>query len=221
MGKILLTIGEPGTGKSRAIKNLDPKTTVIIKPNNKDLPFAGARRLYKDKENSFRVSSFIEVGKLLRQINKGDKFKTVIVEDITHLFNRRVMKDSHRKDFDKWNEMATEAYFGLLGYEDELREDLYVILTGHIDHIINSDGDSITQLLTPGKLLDKSVKIQSWVTYIFHTEVKEEEGAIKYSFLTNKDGSGREAKSPEGCLDLHEENDYKAIIEKIEAYQNK
>ncbi len=221
MGKIILTIGNPGTGKSRAIKNLDPATTVILSPNSKDLPFPGSRKFYNlENKNLFNINNFNSLGILLRKINKGTKFKTVVVEDITHLFSKRVMKDAGIKGFDKWNELAADAFNGLLAYESELREDLYVILVGHTDHSINADGEEEIKLLTPGKLLENKVKIQSYVTYILHSHVINEDGVIKYRFLTNLDGSGKEAKSPEGCLELLEENDYKAIIDKIEAYQN-
>ena len=221
MGKIILTIGDPGTGKSRGILNLDPETTAILQPNSKDLPFKGGRKKYNvESKNVFKVNSFNNVGMLLKKINEGTKFKTVIVEDITHLFSKRVMKDAAIKGYDKWNEMAVDAFNGLLEYEDRLREDLYVILHGHVEEMRDADGEPITKLLTPGKLLDKNIKIQSYVTYVLHSHVINEDGVIKYRFLTNLDGSGKEAKSPEGCLNLLEENDYKIIIDKIEAYQN-
>lgn len=75
-------------------------------------------------------------------------------------------------------------------------------------------------MLTPGKLLDNVVKIPSYFTYILHSIVYEDSGDIHYKFLTNRDGSGKEAKSPEGCLNLLEDNDIAEIIKKIEAYQN-
>ena len=71
---------------------------------------------------------------------------------------------------------------------------------------------------TPGSLLDRQIKIPSYFTYVLHTDVTEENGVMKYRFLTNNDGV-RIAKSPEGCLEKFEPNDYKAIIDKIELYQ--
>ena len=49
MGNMILVIGDPGTGKSTAIEGLDPKSTVIIKPNNKQLPFRGSSKLYNEE----------------------------------------------------------------------------------------------------------------------------------------------------------------------------
>jgi len=104
--------------------------------------------------------------------------------------------------------------------EKQLRDDLYVILIAHTTTAINSDGESETFMLTPGKLLDNIIKIPSYFTYVFHSVVLEDNGKVSYKFLTNRDGSGKEAKSPEGCLDLLEDNDLKRLIDKIEAYQN-
>jgi len=81
MGKMILVEGCPGSGKSRAIVNLDPSTTFIIKPNSKDLPFVGSRSLYKEGINVTRTTDFSVVREILEKINKGTKFKTVVIED--------------------------------------------------------------------------------------------------------------------------------------------
>jgi len=82
MGRIILTIGEPGTGKSRAILNLDENTTLLVKPNRKELPFKGGAVKYsKEKGNVVNCSTFPELKTILISANNGAKFKTIIVED--------------------------------------------------------------------------------------------------------------------------------------------
>jgi len=221
MGKIILAEGMPGTGKSRAILNLDPATTVIIKPNKKDFPFPGARKIYSEANgNVFTTKNFDTLRTLIEKINKGTKFKTIVVEDLSHYFNHRVMRDATKTGYQKWTDMAVDAFNGLLSIEDDLREDLYLIIIAHVQITQDAEGNKVVALLTPGKLLENLIQIPSYVTYVLHTEVFEADGKINYKFLTNRDGSGKEAKSPEGCLELLEDNDYAAIIAKIEAYQN-
>jgi len=221
MGKLIIVEGEPGTGKSRGIMNLDPKTTLILSPNNKDLPFPGGRRLYsKELKNLVQLNSIAQIGDILKKVNEGKAFKTVIIEDITHFFTRRVMEDAAVKGYDKWTEFAYDVFFSILDFEKYLRDDLYLIVIGHTNSQTLSNGTVKYFLQTPGKLLDNTVKIPSHSTYILHTSVDEVDGKIVYRFLTNRDGTDREAKSPEGCLELFEPNDYQLIIDKIEKYQN-
>jgi hypothetical protein len=222
MGKMILVEGAPGTGKSRAILNLNPETTLIIKPNNKDLPFPGSRVKYVDGVNVVKTTDFADVRSTLEAVNKGTHFKTVIIEDITHLFSKRVMHDASDTGYAKWTNLAIDAFSALVDMEEQFREDLTVIIIGHTQVDKDQNGFNTYVLQTPGKLLENVIKIPSYFTYVLHTDVEEGlDGIPTYYFLTNRDGSGKEAKSPEGCLNLREPNDYALIIEKIDAYHNK
>lgn len=216
----ILVLGEPGTGKSRAIKNLDPKTTFIIKPNNKQLPFKGAAGLYgKDKKNVHVTSDFREAGALIRQINTdGKHIKTVIIEDLTHFFSARVMKDAAISGFNKWMDLANDVFNAFVAVEAELREDLNLIIIAHTASSTDTEGNYIVTLQTPGKLLENNIKIPSYFTYVLHSVVKEAGDKIDYQFLTNREG-GKLAKSPEDCLPQHIENDYAKILDLIHKYQ--
>ena len=219
MARAILVIGEPGTGKSRAIKNLDPKETVIIKPNSKELPFRGGAKSYILGKNMFVVKSLVAVGKLLDEINKAPKIKNIVIEDLTHYFSKRVIDERGTKGYDKWTELAAHTKLYIIDKESELRADMNLFIIGHVTATQDAAGKSSVNIQTPGKLMDNSIKIPSYFTYIFHTFVDEDEdGVTQYRFLTNKDGV-REAKTPEEMFPKFIPNDYKAIIDTIEAYQ--
>ena len=65
MAQSVLIIADSGTGKSTSMRNLDPKSTVIVNIANKPLPFKGWKSNYttmnKDnpKGNLVSVSSAI------------------------------------------------------------------------------------------------------------------------------------------------------------------
>lgn len=221
MGQMILVIGEPGTGKSTAIEKLDPESTVIIKPNNKPLPFRGGASKYNlEKKNVVVIKEFKELEQTLNAINSSTsgKIKTVIIEDLTHYFSHRVMKDAKTSGFQKWTDMAKECFDAIIKFESNLREDLDVIVVGHTDRSVDSLGNTVVGLQTPGKLLENNIKIPSYFTYILHTDVVESNGKMEYRFLTNFDGN-KLAKTPVGCFDKYIPNDYKLVLETINKYQ--
>lgn len=219
MGRIILVIGEPGTGKSRAMLNLDENTTLLVKPNRKELPFKGGAVKYSTKKgNVVHCTTFPELKTILTKANEGVNFKTIVIEDFTHFLTSRVMADVKITGFNKWSDLAADVFNSLIKMEEKLRDDLNVIIIGHTEKNTDVQGNSIITLQTVGKLLDNQIKIPSYFTYVLHTNVQEINGKMEYSFLTNSDGV-RLAKSPEGCLEKFEPNDYALILDKITKYQ--
>lgn len=220
MGKSLLILGEPGSGKSRAMINLNSETTVIVSPNNKDLPFKGGATKYVVDKNYFKVTSFEGIQKVIEGVNaKMPKIQCIVIEDLTHFFSERVMRDAKIKSYDKWTDLAVDAFNALVKSTNNLREDLWIIVIAHTTTSSDVQGNQIITLQTPGKLLENAVKIPSYFTYVLHTDpIMGADNKMTYRFLTNTDGV-RIAKSPEGCLNLYEENDYAVIIDKINKYQ--
>ena len=68
------------------------------------------------------------------------------------------------------------------------------------------------------KLLDKMITIEGLFTYVFFTQVINEDGSIKHKFLTNSDGTCT-AKTPMGMFeDLLIDNDVALVLDKIREY---
>ena len=82
------------------------------------------------------------------------------------------------------------------------------------------DRGKTIKMRTAGKLLDNSVNLPSYFTYILHTEVLDkEDGGKDYKFLTNTDGT-KEAKTPLDCFDeLFIDNDLNMVIDTILQYE--
>lgn len=235
----ILVIGEPGTGKSRAIKGLDPKTTVIIKPNNKPLPFPGWMNSYKLNSNMFMFKTFPAIADLIlgphpkkadgspdrtkaRDVSKGinaaTQIKTVVIEDITHYFSKNVMDNAANKGYDKWTELAVLAFNNIVSLESEVRQDLDLIIIAHVEGTIDAAGNAEIGIQTPGKLMDKIIKIPSYFTYILHAKVDYSEDVPRYVFQTNRDNV-RLAKSPELCFKFEIDNDYGYVLKRIHDYE--
>ena len=67
MSFLIGIVGEPGTGKTTAMRNLEPSTTYMVNCTNKPLPFRNSTRLYSvDKKNYFSSSNYNEVLQRIR-----------------------------------------------------------------------------------------------------------------------------------------------------------
>src|SRR5690606_9335533 len=198
----VLVIGNPGTGKSTSWENMNPEECVIITPNAKPLPWEGSRKQYEIGRNRIMTNKLVDLPAILKTISSNfPQVKYILVDDLTHFFNARTLDPTfiNRKfgndAYAKWNELGADIFAAVAGVETELRDDLIVVYNAHTE--MGDDGKVVLQ--TPGRLLDKTVKIDSYFTWIFHTRVIRGEMGISYKFLTNDDGECL-AKTPKGAF---------------------
>ena len=52
--KLIGIVGETGTGKSTAVKHLNPEETYIINVAKKELPFKGSQKLYNTENKNYK-----------------------------------------------------------------------------------------------------------------------------------------------------------------------
>lgn len=93
----VLILGDSGTGKTTSVSTLDPKSTFIICPDEKELPFKGWKKNYKtsfsengklDLQNTnFYQTTDVNVVKLLLQkiSDEMSHIKVVLLDTITNL----------------------------------------------------------------------------------------------------------------------------------------
>lgn len=237
----ILVLGESGTGKSRAIKGLDPKTTIILKPNNKALPFPGWAANYKVGANMFVLTNIRSIGDTIlgpfpakstadptpdrtkprqsaKGINAATHIKTVVVEDFTHYMTGKVVADAKINGYDKWTDLAVWVYQNMADIESKLRPDLDIIFIAHTGIKETVEGNAEIGMQTSGKMLD-SLKLPSYFTYVLHAKVIFKDDTPVYVMQTNRD-SFRMAKTPEGMFPLEVENNYGTILDRIHKYEN-
>lgn len=222
---LILTEGRSGTGKSTAWENIPAEEAIVITPNAKDLPFGNSAKNYIAGVNRLTTNQLTGLPGILKIINDTKPHvKYVLVEDFIHYFNARLMdkgfiaRKTGNDAFAKWNELAADTLPVISGQCEQFRDDLFIVFNAHVE--MNEDG--IIALQTPGKLLEKSINLVSYFTYVLHTDVsKQADGTMKYQYLTNFDGI-REAKTPKGCFtSQYIPNDLKAVIDTIKHYQGK
>lgn len=232
MANKILIEGKSGTGKSYAARNLDPKSTFIICPDEKELPFKGWKKNYvtaktengsidMSKTNFYKTTSPAHIQKALTYVSEHRKeVKVILIDTITLMMNADFMSYAKTPGWDKYTDMALNVYNIIKGI-DKLRDDLTVIVLAHVD-VDNSTGSSQRSFMVPGgKLIKEKITIPSMFTVVLETIVEHSEsGESEYYFLTQNDGYG-EAKSPAEMFPKKKiENDYKHVLECIHKYEN-
>lgn len=215
MSKVIGVMGESGSGKTTAMRTLDPETTFYIDCDKKGLSWRGWRKQYNADNKNYVQTDFEQtVYNLFDRINKEETFKkvkTIVVDTLNGIMVSNEVRRMKEKGYDKWVDLA-QCVWELLNRAHELREDLTVIFLCHSQTQKEDDGYTFTRIKTSGKKLDK-LNVESKLTTVLHAIVKDG----NYYFETHANNST--AKTP---LDAFEDdvipNDISMVLEALKEY---
>lgn len=235
MAELILVMGKSGVGKSTSLRTLPPSQTIVLSPNAKSLPFAQSAKNYVRGQNLFVNNNMmggsddakfalekVDIKAFIRTVaEKAPGVRYLVIEDFTHYFSSRILsksflaQNSGNAAFQRWNQFGADVYDTIFRDTQNLREDLYIILLHHTS--LNEEGYHAFK--SPGKLLDNTIDVPSYFTYIFHAMTTQSEKQTNYVFQTNKD-SIYHAKTPMGAFpELHIPNDMKVVLDTIDKYR--
>jgi len=219
--KLIGVVGETGTGKSTAIKHLDPKETYIINVASKELPFKGSGKLYnEDNRNYKEIDDPTEITRLLKTISeKAPHIKNIVIEDSNYLMGFRMVEKAMETGFTKFSVMAKDMV-DMFRTARSLRDDLCIFYFSHPETIEDAGEIVGYKIKTAGKLIDNQVLLEGLLTVCLYTDVEETKDGVIYSFLTNRYRK-KPAKSPDGMF--HETkipNDLQYVKDHVIEYYN-
>ena len=208
MAKMLLIIGEGGSGKTSSLKNLSPKEHFYIDCDKKGLNYKGWKEDYIEKKNYFKTNDGETVAKLLQEIsNNKPEFKYVTIDTINSIMIADEMKRMKGKSYNEWQDLA-KCIFDLIDIVPDLRDDLTVIFIGHTQ----TEDDGFTRLLTNGRKLNK-IGLEKYFNTVLLSKAKDGE----YIFETRANNST--ARPPMDAFDeLEIPNDITKVLEVIKDY---
>ncbi len=212
----ILISGESGSGKSTAIRHLEPKETFIINVIDKPLPFKNFKKDYtafsSDKtEGNYYVSdnskTILNVIKYVS--NSKPDIKNIIVDDFQYVMANEFMRRALEKGYEKFSQIGQNAW-EIINESSRCRQDLNIFFMCHND--IEEDGKS--RCKTIGKMLKDKITIEGMFTVVLHSVVQDSQ----YKFLTQYDGI-HIAKSPIGLFEeKYIDNDLNLVVNKINDY---
>ena len=231
MAKGVLIIGESGTGKSTSVSALNPAETFIINVQGKDLPFKGFYKSYKavdissgpPKEgNLLNSSDPAIIRKAVAYVNDHrPDIKNIVIDDWQYVAATEFMNKAEQKGFDKFTSIGKNIWSIANLAKECSRTDLTIFYLTHSESAMDeATGARYMKAKTVGKLVDNVITLEGMFTIVLYTDVEKTKEGIKYSFVTQNNGSTT-AKSPMGMFEEYKiPNDLEYVKAKIEEYYN-
>lgn len=218
MAKVIGLMGESGSGKTTAMRNLPPEETFYLDCDKKGLNWKNWKTQYNvDNKNYWASDSFSIVSGLLRKINDNENFrhiKYVVIDTLNGLMVAEEMRILAMQSGDKrsaWSDLAQNGW-AIINQALEMRQDVTVIILCHSETISDDNGIIRTRIKTNGRKLEKLVLESKMTTVIWAVR---QDG--KYKFILSADGST--CKVPLGSFETDEcDNDITIILKALEEY---
>lgn len=218
MSNAILIIGDSGSGKSTAIRNLPPEETFIINVMDKSLPFKGAKKNYIRLSpdgltgNYYSSDDSANILRVIKMVNaKRPEIKNLILDDFQYSLCAEFMRRASEKGYDKFTDIGKNAW-QIIRDLITTREDLYCYVLSHSD----TDPNGKVKCKTIGRMLDDKVVLEGLFSVVLHAMIIDGQ----YKFLTQGD-SIHISKSPMGMFPTKlVDNDLATIKQYMTQYLN-
>ena len=201
MGTAVLILGRTGSGKSYAIKTMDPEKVGIFEVEKQHLPF---------KAKDFKVAKNATY-QVIAAVFKEPGLKAYVIDDSQYLMVNELFDRAKETGYQKFTDIALH-FRNLIHYiNHDLPDDVIVYFLHHTETDSNT-GE--IKAKTVGKMLDNALTVEGCFDIVLLASVENK----KHFFITQSDGYTT-AKSPEGMFDdLKIPNDLNYVDTKIREY---
>lgn len=218
MANVIGVMGESGSGKTTAMRTLNPKETFYIDSDVKGLNWKGWKDQYSvEKKNYYKSDNFSTVAQIMDKVDKDEQFKNVrylVIDTLNGMMVAEEMRILAMSAGDKrsaWSDLAQNGW-NIINKALAMRDDLTIIILCHSETISDDNGIIRTRIKTNGRKLEKLVLESKMTTVIWAVR---QDG--KYKFILSADGST--CKIPLGAFETDEiENDIMLVIKALKEF---
>lgn len=218
MANVIGVMGESGSGKTTAMRTLNPKETFYIDSDMKGLNWKGWKDQYSvEKKNYYKSDNFSTVAQIMDKVDKDEQFKNVrylVIDTLNGMMVAEEMRILAMSAGDKrsaWSDLAQNGW-NIINKALAMRDDLTIIILCHSETISDDNGIIRTRIKTNGRKLEKLVLESKMTTVIWAVR---QDG--KYKFILSADGST--CKIPLGAFETDEiENDIMLVIKALKEF---
>ena len=215
MSKLICVMGESGSGKTTAMRTLDPKTTYYIDCDKKGLAWKNWRTQYNaENKNFYSGRNLPKIKAILDGINqKRPDIITIVIDTLNTCMVDKEIKEMGNKDgFSKWIDLA-QYVWEICETAATLRDDLTVIIVMHSETVRDDLGYSFTRIKTNGRKLEKVV-LESLFSVVLLAKAKEDG-----SFIFETKAKQSTAKTPLDAFETEEiPNDMQFVLEALKEF---
>lgn len=190
MSTPILLLGESGTGKSTAYRNLKPENTLLLQAIKKPLPFkADGWGYWSESNKAGNIFATDHTGSIIDLMQKT-KRKIILLDDFQYILANELLRRYRETGYGKFSEIGYNGW-NIMTVAASLPDDVHVYILAHT----MTGEDGITKIKTPGKLLE-TYTMEGMFSIVLRTVIRDGE----FFFSTKNSGSDT-VKSPMGMFD--------------------
>ena len=165
----VLVLGESGTGKSDAMRDLDPTNTLLVNPLGKPIPFDNpAWQEFNPETKQGNIFATDKPSEIITYM-QGTKRKVIVVDDYQYILANELMRRYQERGYDKFSEIGFNGW-NIVMTAAKLAKDVRVYFLAHT----TTDDSGKIKIKTPGKLLD-TYSVEGMFTMVLRTMVQDGE----------------------------------------------